>query len=448
LKKLKQFSKLVPCLTLLLLLGMYQPATVIGKSAEYQPEIQSLVDKVSIEKMYQHLEELCWADGHQSRVTFTPGNYKAVEYIEEYFNSLPGITEVVLDTFYLSMAITPYDQYPIINVIATKQGESQTPELIILGGHYDASGSRESNWATNWQTLKAQGADDNASGVAAMLETARIITDPENNFQNKHTIKFIAFAAEEYHPKIPGVHHAGSLYDAYAMYDQQQKLAAVIVLDMIAYNTIKDYVEVISNVKSLWLADLIYDYVDLYVSDLTTNSYPVNVPYSDHESYQIYGFPAILLMENDSPWNSDPPNYSRNPHYHTQSDTIGTLRASLLEKVTRLALASVADLCSQDQITYVADNRRSDYSEFSLPSIYPNPFNESTRIRFYVDVDTRVNITIYNMKGEKITTLSDQLYNYGSHEITWNSQNLASGLYFCVIQSHNFNHCIKITHIK
>ncbi len=411
------------------------------------PEIQTLVDSVSVDKIYGHVEALCWADGYQSRVTFTPGNYEAVEYIDNFFRSLPGITEVIRDTFYISSAIPPYNQYPLINVIATLKGKSLMPEVIILGGHYDASGSREENWSSNWETFKVQGADDNASGVAALMEIAQVISNPENNLQNKHTIKFIAFAAEEYHPKIPGIHHAGSLYDANLMSKQREKLSAVIILDMIAYNTITDYIEVIANSQSVWLANFLFDTADLYTSNLITNNYPVDVPHSDHESYQYYGFPAVLLMENDSPWYSDPPYYSYNPYYHTQSDTIGTLRQTLVEKVTKLALASVASLSVRDQITVISDNHEPE-SLGSFLSVYPNPFNESTKLNFYLNFGTTVKITIFNLKGEQVTTLSDRYFHPGLHEISWHSKNIASGIYFCMIQSQYFNYRIKITHIK
>lgn len=448
-KETRNIFKKLFIFVFLLIFGICLPTGLIGKDVEFLSEIEALVDSVSIDKIYNHIEALCWADGYQSRVTFTPGNYKSVEYIAHFFSSLPGITEVRLDTFYLSTATPPYDQYPLINVIATLKGNSASPEVVILGGHYDTSGSRESNWSSNWHNFKAQGADDNASGMAAMMEIARILSDPENNLQNKHTIKFIAFAAEEYHPKIPGVHHAGSLYDAISMTKQEAQLSAVVVLDMIAYNTIADYVEVITNPQSLWLANFLFDNAAIYTSDLITNNYPVNVPYSDHESYQIYGFPAVLLMENDSPWNSDPPYYAYNPYYHTQSDTIGTLRETLIEKVTKLALASVSSLSLKDQITKVSDDHDhdSEYSESSF-SAYPNPFNESTKFYFYLNYGAKVNITIFNINGEQVTTLADGYFHRGSHEISWHSHSLASGIYFCLVQSQHFKYRIKVTHIK
>lgn len=303
-----------------------------GQSLSYNQQIQDLADSVNIGNIENHITQLCWANGFESRVTFTQGNYIAAEYIAQYFESLPGISSVVRDTFNLYVATPPYNGYPIINIIATLEGTYVDSGMIILGGHYDASGSHESNWGTHWSTLKAQGADDNATGVASLMEIARILSSPENHFINTKTIKFIAFAAEEYHPEHSTYHHIGSLYDAQKTYQHNLRLDAVVVLDMIGYNPITDYVEIISNTSSLWLTDYVYDSVNLYVPNLITNATPVDVSYSDHDSYQQYGYSAILLMENDSPWNDDPPNYLSNPFYHSIGDSIGTLNFSVVEK--------------------------------------------------------------------------------------------------------------------
>lgn len=120
---------------------------------------------------------------------------------------------------------------------------------------------------------------------------------------------------------------------------------------------------------------------------------------------------------------------------------------TLLEKVAKLALASTASLSVRDQITGISDNLESE-SLGSFPSVYPNPFNESAKIIFYLNVSTQVKIKIYNLKGQLITTLLDGYFQPGLHEISWHNKNNASGIYFCLIQSQYFNYSLKITHIK
>jgi hypothetical protein len=421
---------------------------ITAQSIEYNPKIKSLVDSVSIGNLQNHIEQLCWAGGYQTRSTHTLGNYAAAEYIATYFESLPGITEVVRDTFYIYSSTPPYHVSPVINIVAYLQGSDS--EITLIGAHYDASGSRDSatDYDENWQTMKIQGADDNATGVAAIMEIARILSDAANNLGNKKTIKFIAFAAEEYHPTNPGVHHAGSLWDADKMYDNKENLTSVIVLDMFGYNPLKDYVEVISNNPSLWLADIIYENKDHYVPSLETNTFPADVPYSDHESYQKFGFPAILLMENDRPWNDDSPNYLKNPYYHTEADTIGTLNFSLIHNVTKTALSNVAYL-SIGELSAIEENSGEILPITFKAKAFPNPFNAQTQIQFELFKPQQLSISLYNLLGQEIVSLeTDTRFNSGQHTIKWDAHNFSSGIYICRISGEDINYGFKLNLIK
>ena len=414
-------------------------------------EIQELVDKASISEIQTSMDSLCWAGGYQSRITYTGGSYYSAEYIATYFESLPGITNVERDTFYMHYASSPYDTYPLINISAYLEGSADDPELIIVGGHHDASASNDSDYNLYWDTRKAQGADDNASGAAAVMEIARVLSDPENGYSNKNTIKFMAFAAEEYHPKHAGYHHLGSLYDAWKADGQDLNIGGVIVLDMICYNTITDYIEVISDANSLWLADTVLSCANRYVPDLTTNDHPLpDVPYSDHDSYQQYGYPAILLMENDRPWNDHLPYYTRNPYYHTESDLIGTIRISLLEKVTKLGLASVAVLGEREVITSIQQDISNNFEKNETKvSLYPNPFNSETKINFHLRKASTISIKIYNLLGQQVANLiNDQYYTEGTHSATFDGANLPSGTYFCQIAGDSYNEIVKIILMK
>ncbi len=57
---------------------------------------------------------------------------------------------------------------------------------------------------------------------------------------------------------------------------------------------------------------------------------------------------------------------------------------------------------------------------FSLGQNYPNPFNPTTRIPFTLDAPGLVNITVYNIMGQKIATIIDNYMNAGLHQVTWN----------------------------
>ncbi len=71
----------------------------------------------------------------------------------------------------------------------------------------------------------------------------------------------------------------------------------------------------------------------------------------------------------------------------------------------------------------------------SLRSVYPNPFNPSTSVRFYVKEAQNVKINVYNVKGQLISELANDNYGQGFHDLVWNGKDnsgadCASGMYF------------------
>ena len=68
--------------------------------------------------------------------------------------------------------------------------------------------------------------------------------------------------------------------------------------------------------------------------------------------------------------------------------------------------------------------------QFVLHQAYPNPFNPSTTIRFDLNVKAHTSIKIYNIRGQEIVILTNEVYAAGSHQVQFNAFGLASGLYF------------------
>jgi photosystem II stability/assembly factor-like uncharacterized protein len=77
-------------------------------------------------------------------------------------------------------------------------------------------------------------------------------------------------------------------------------------------------------------------------------------------------------------------------------------------------------------------------NSYSLEQNYPNPFNPTTTIRYSVAEAKHVTINIYNMLGEHINTLVNEFKQAGVHYVTFNSNNLSSGVYFYRIKSGDF----------
>ena len=80
--------------------------------------------------------------------------------------------------------------------------------------------------------------------------------------------------------------------------------------------------------------------------------------------------------------------------------------------------------------TGIGDDPSNAPAEFELSQNYPNPFNASTLIRYALPQAAYVRVEIYDMLGQKISTLADEEQEAGNHEITWNAPDQASGIFF------------------
>lgn len=90
---------------------------------------------------------------------------------------------------------------------------------------------------------------------------------------------------------------------------------------------------------------------------------------------------------------------------------------------------------------------------FALDQNYPNPFNPSTTIRFALPEAANVNLSVYNVLGQRVATLTNQAHAAGVYNATWNGRNeagaqVASGLYFFRIEAKATNGGATFTSIK
>ncbi|MCK4406494.1 MAG: T9SS type A sorting domain-containing protein, partial [Bacteroidales bacterium] len=90
---------------------------------------------------------------------------------------------------------------------------------------------------------------------------------------------------------------------------------------------------------------------------------------------------------------------------------------------------------------------------FALNQNYPNPFNPETTISFLIPKISKVEISIYNIKGQKIKTLVNKNLQRGHHEILWNGKNengepVSSGIYFYKMETDNFSEIKKAILLK
>ena len=209
----------------------------------------------------------------------------------------------------------------IVGHLAAQRGAS----LIILGAHLDS-------------VAGTPGADDNASGVAVLLEAARVLS----RFKPRSQLLFCAFNLEELN-MIGSTHFAKKLKAARA------KVDGMISLEMVGYTDSKagsqnypfglkafypdrgDFIGVIGNWNSSSLlrrcARQMRQVPGLGVETLSVPGNGALVPavrLSDHSPFWDLGYPALMITDTA---------FYRNPHYHGATDTLETLDLNFMAKV-------------------------------------------------------------------------------------------------------------------
>jgi uncharacterized protein (DUF362 family) len=87
-------------------------------------------------------------------------------------------------------------------------------------------------------------------------------------------------------------------------------------------------------------------------------------------------------------------------------------------------------------------------SQFKLSANYPNPFNPSTMIVFYLPHNEFVTLKVYDITGRAIETLVEGEVPAGEHRLQWSAEGLASGVYLCRMQAAGFSETIKMLYEK
>lgn len=203
------------------------------------------------------------------------------------------------------------------NLIATKPG-TRTPQVVIVGAHYDSCFN--------------PGADDNASGVAALLELARLAREEPSG----RTVKFIAFTNEE--PPLFQTEQMGSRVYARAARARGEEIQAALILEMLGYYDDRrgsqqypplfglfypsraNFISVVGDFRSGRLCRQVvraFKRASAFpIESVSTFQSIPGVAWSDHWSFWQEGYPAVMISDTA---------FLRNPHYHQASDTWETL---------------------------------------------------------------------------------------------------------------------------
>jgi Zn-dependent M28 family amino/carboxypeptidase len=280
-------------------------------------------------KLRQHVFRL--SNTMQPRnATYQEGLDEASEYIRGSLDSM-GVSWRKQD--YL------VDNRNVHNIICY-YGDTTLPRLVI-GAHYDVC-------------MDLPGADDNASGVAGLLELARKFHQEKPSL--KHCIEMVFYTLEE--PPYFRTTNMGSYVHAKDLFDRKVKVAAMICLEMIGYySDEKGSQHYPANIMKLWypnrgnfiaivgkkgMKDLakvfckgIRKHSDLPAEMLIAPPSIAGVDFSDHLNYWLFGFSAVMITDSA---------FMRNRNYHRPTDTWDTLdykkMAELVEGLFRTIKAN------------------------------------------------------------------------------------------------------------
>lgn len=301
-----------------------------------------LADEVSTDNLRGYVTGL---QNFSTRFALTANCLQAGQYIYDFFSSL-GLRPHFQDFTYSGATCR--------NIIAEIRGLTYPEQVVIICAHYDSISDQR------W-TL-APGADDNASGTAAVMEAARILVNHPLDF----TVRFIAFSAEE-----QGL--IGSQRYVQTQLSTKEKILGVINLDMIAYADLRpEDLDVIGNSNSSWLVDRVITMTGTYGVAPGKKIIDPSFVYSDHASFWDRGISAVCAIED-----ADVPN----PYYHQTTDTVDTLNFEFYRASTRGSLVTFADLAQLIKPGFPATPRN-----FSLRiSAYASIFNYLRKVHLTWD---------------------------------------------------------------
>jgi hypothetical protein len=304
-------------------------STAPEKVIAYDPAVAAMIDRVRQTDLYDDVGNLSGENAvtiggsaytiASRNTTKTTPIQKATQYVYE------RLTAMGLAVSYRDWSITDEGKhYSGRNVIAAKTGTTKPTEIVLMVAHLDDMPIDNI----------APGADDNASGCAALLAAAKIMAFGSY----ERTLRFAFFTGEE-----QGLF--GSAAYAATAATANENIVAVYNMDMIAWNS-KDGPVVSLHTRptgnpgyagDLAIANTFSDVVTAYSlsSGLAPDIVADGDPDSDHSSFWNVGYAAIMAIEDDN---------DETPHYHRITDTRDSLNMTYFTNFTKASVGTVAHL--------------------------------------------------------------------------------------------------------
>ncbi len=180
------------------------------------------------------------------------------------------------------------------------------------------------------------------------------------------------------------------------------------------------------------------------VMDNMNNPVAGALVYATDNNQQIYSFGITDMNGNYTITGLVPGSYSVSSSSYGYTD--GTTTTTSLDYTSNYSSTTSFTL-TPESVTAVETSPAA-ISSYQLYQNYPNPFNPSTVIRFSVPYESHVTLKIYNILGSEVATLVNGVRAAGSYNVTFNADNLASGVYFYQLKAGNFVATKKLLLLK
>lgn len=260
---------------------------------------------------------------------------KLSEFKTRYYKSDTGVksSEFIRDSWAqlakkrndVKVELYKHKNWPQASIVMTIEGSEKPEEIVILGGHADSIAGMFGG------SGRAPGADDNASGIATITETIKILMN--NNFKPKRTIKFMGYAAEE-------VGLLGSKEIANEFKAKSSKVIGVMQLDMtLKKGTVDKDIVMMADFTNAAQNEFLGRLIDEYVK-VPWGYSRCGYGCSDHASWTAAGYPASMPFESTME--------DINGSIHTAKDTLESAGgdAKHAAKFAKLATAFVVELAN------------------------------------------------------------------------------------------------------
>ena len=348
------------------------------------------------------------------------GNIEVAEYLVQRLNNY-GITAEI-DSFRKieNHWLGPIDQwfYNVKGVLPTTDPKDDS--LVIVGAHLDAISLNQ-----YYQLLEmAPGADDNASGVAVMIELARICH--ANNLHFRRDIHFMAYDGEEL-----GLY--GSYADAQKRSQAGDKIAIMLNNDMVSFQpddnwrvTLHWYDNALDIVNRA--AELCAQYTNIDPMIPSSAAENEESEYSDSYAYYQWGYRAVFAIE-----------YTFSTSYHTEHDVADSNNYAYHADIARYNMAMLMNYA--ESTSNVSIN---EHTVASPVKAYPNPVCNTATVQLWLEEDSPVGITVLDMTGRKVLYLPETMHTAGISHATIDFSSLPSGLYLCQLRTTKGVKTIKV----